>query len=126
MNTKTKVHKEWFTVFFIEDNIELWMELYRNEFEGKINILHAQAISEVESILNTNFDIDLIVLSGRENDFDTIPLIDTIRKSYTGYIIAASASESYRYKMVAAGCDMNIEKSGVSSHLRLMLQKQMM
>ncbi|MBP6884275.1 MAG: hypothetical protein KBC17_00440 [Candidatus Pacebacteria bacterium] len=111
-------------ILIIEDFEDEKNSYVKNIPENKIKVLWGYSLEKAQELFNTNPDIDVIIIDGCVNNFkelDTLPLIEKIRRTYKGPMIAASRSDTYRKRMVAAGCDKETWKENVNNLLRGML-----
>lgn len=112
------------TILIIED-FESEKKSYVKGFTKKeVTILWAYRLEQAEKLFEENPNPDIIVVDGcvdDHNTLDSIPLIQKIRKTYKGPMIAASSSDNYRKVMVKAGCDLETWKENVNSLLKQVL-----
>lgn len=127
--------KKKYTILFVEDT-DFWVDSYKGQFEQKINFLHENTIiGAAKTFKEKAPEIDMIIVSGREDDFNTLLLITFMRAYYSlgleeptneqdkKMLMATSASPEFRKKMMEAGCNLNIPKSEVEGYLRMMLKE---
>lgn len=105
-------------VLVVEDYEDI-QELYRIELAGKaygkVDMISAFSIQEAKEHFACHPDVDLIVMDACLVGLkpNTLPLVKEMRKTFTGPMIAASASPEYRQQLVEAGCDYEAPKGDV-------------
>jgi len=75
-------------------------------------VLSALTVEEAEELFSANPDVNLIVMDAcvpgdRPNTFS---LVQKIRQTYTGPMIACSSLKEYRRLLIEAGCDREASK----------------
>lgn len=92
-------------------------KMYRDHLELHVEIVEAYTLEHALAAWANNSDVDLIIMDGclHGDHPDTISLIQKIRETYAGHIIAASSDAGFRDQLMAAGCSHNADgpKRGV-------------
>ena len=101
-------------VLIVEDDPD-WQSMWKRKLEGKVHVLMASSVEKGEQLFNENPDVDVIVMdacvSGEEPD--TLPLVTNIRQTFSGPMIAASGSYTFRQCLKSYGCDHESRKKDV-------------
>jgi len=92
--------------------------------ETKIEVIQAYTIKETLQRFAMNQDVALIVIAGFIPSvvLDSEPLVEAIRITYKGPMIAAHAIPAYREELVVAGCDYQCHKLDVPKLVRDLLE----
>lgn len=104
-------------ILIIEDKVEV-QEMYARRLAGKVTIVAGHTLAEAQRAWRENPDADLIAVDGCLNDWDildTLELVQQIRQTFHGPMIAASSSRPYRHLPIEAGCSHEARKSEVPS-----------
>ncbi|KKQ34496.1 MAG: HD domain protein [Candidatus Nomurabacteria bacterium GW2011_GWB1_37_5] len=90
----------------------------------KYNVLQAYNLKEAAELFQNNPDVDLIVMDGCLSDkgLDTLPLIEEIRKTFKGTMIASSSRVDYRATMVEKGCSYPMQKWEILEKIHQILE----
>ncbi|HLD07191.1 MAG TPA: hypothetical protein VJC16_06720 [Candidatus Nanoarchaeia archaeon] len=107
-------------VLIVEDDEEwqlLWEESLSDQDE--IQIIHAFSIPEAEEQFEQNPGISAVVMDAcvPGDEPNTVPLVQKMRKSFSGPMIAASSAKKCRDKLVAAGCSHQADKCDIPQKL---------
>ncbi len=88
---------------------------WSTRLRGKVEILSAYTIREAETLFFSSVDITAIVMDAcvPGESPTTPPLVQKMRETFFGPIIAASSSEYYRQELMDAGCDHECTKTEV-------------
>ena len=103
-------------ILVVEDDTYV-QDVYRRKLTANFDLLQATTLNEGERLFQENRDeivlvvMDACVPGGQPN---SIPLVEEIRKSFDGPIIASSSDEDYRKILVHAGCSHEAPKYEVS------------
>jgi len=106
-------------VLLVED-YPAWIKIIKEDLGGAAEVLSATTVEEAEKMFEDNPDIALIIMDAcvPGDEINTLPLVKKIRETFTGPIIAISANDLYRKKLVEAGCTCECEKKKVRSMIR--------
>ena len=109
-------------VLVVEDK-ESFHDLWRMEFGDQVELLSALTIKEAQELFRAHQDIAVIAMDAcvpgdRPN---TMFLVQEMRLTYTGPIIAISSLVEYRQMLVKAGCDFECEKDFLPQKIREIL-----
>jgi len=93
-------------------------------FHGEVAVISAFTVKEAEEKFSANPDVTLIVLDAcvPGDDINVLPLLEKMRETFKGPIIAASSSPSGNEILVKAGCDFGCRKEAVVSAIIKMLK----
>lgn len=74
---------------------------------GKAEVISAKSIPEAKSLFQKNPDIDVIVIDAcvPGEKINTLSLVRSFRKTYSGLMIAISTDGDYQKQLVEAGCN---------------------
>ena len=101
-------------VLVVEDEFR-HQRSWKDSLHGKVEIMSAYTIEEAEGLFFANVDVALIVMDAcvPGDDPTTPPLVQKMRETFFGPIIAASSDWGYRQELMAAGCDHECPKHAV-------------
>ncbi len=93
-------------VLVVEDDIDV-AQRYQGNLRHDAAVLIGETISQAEIHFRNNPDLSPIIMDAcvPGEDINTLPLLELIRKTFPGPIIAASNSEYYNEKLLENGCD---------------------
>jgi len=99
-------------VLVVNDS-ELIQDMVRMAMGELCAILRATSLQMGRELYDQNQDVDLVVMDGcvDSSSLDSIPLVEEIRKTYKGPILAASSSFLCNEELVLAGCDCEIKNT---------------
>jgi len=106
-------------ILLVED-YPSWIKIIKGDLEGAAEVLSATTVEEAEKMFGDNPDIALVIMDAcvPGDEINTLPLVKKIRETFAGPIIAISASDLYRKKLVEAGCTCECEKKKIQSMIR--------
>ena len=89
------------------DDEDFFHEVIKEGLGDRVTILSVFSIEEAEEVFSANPDLCLIVMDAcvPGDSPTTPPLVRRIRESFNGPIIATSSLDTYRRKLMEAGCD---------------------
>lgn len=98
-------------VLIVEDD-SFFMRIMAERLSGKAEVLQATTLGVGEQIFDQNPDLALILMDAcvpgdRPN---SMPLVQKIRRSFTGPIIATSSDPRFRKILLQAGCNHEADK----------------
>ena len=98
-------------VLLVEDN-EDWNRIIKRGLGDKVQILSAYTIKEAEKIFEENSGIAIVIMDAcvPGDTPNTQPLVQKIRQTFKGPMIAMSSMPMFRRKIVLAGCDHEVEE----------------
>ncbi len=99
-------------VLVVEDH-SAWQSYFVREFAGWATLLQARTVEEARRLFSEHPDVRIVALDGclrrvPGNKPDTLPLIDELRLTFGGTVIAMSSDGKFRHMMVEAGCTFEI------------------
>ncbi|MFA5870871.1 MAG: response regulator [Candidatus Paceibacterota bacterium] len=105
-------------VLIIEDKA-VFQGLWEMELDGKVLLFQAISIPEAKNIFYQNPDLSVITMDAcvPGDEPNTIPLVEEIRKTYSGPIIATSSDENFCEALIKAGCNYGISKENVAEEI---------
>jgi CheY-like chemotaxis protein len=115
-------------ILVIDDDLTFQI-LFKRQVESKIKdamTVPAHNRAEAKEIFKQNPNPALIVMDGclESTTPDTISLVEEIRKTYKGPMIANSSDEVARHKLVQAGCSHYVPaKEKCFELVRLLFEK---
>ena len=91
----------------VVDDEDFYHDVIKKGLSGKVIILSVFTIEDDEEVFSANPDLCLIVMDAcvPGDSPTTPPLVRRIRESFDGPIIATSSLDTYRRKLMEAGCD---------------------
>ncbi|MFA6364784.1 MAG: hypothetical protein WCW78_00065 [Candidatus Paceibacterota bacterium] len=100
------------TILFVESRGEwhrIWGEILKDESRA---LFHASSIDEAEELFLEHPEIDIIAMSAciSGHEPDTIQLVQKMRQSFKGPMIAMSSILVHRKTLCEAGCNLESEK----------------
>lgn len=107
-------------ILFVDDDRSIQEDIADLLPADKVEVLSAFTIAEAEKLFAENDDIALIVLDGcvDGDKFDTLPLLQKMRETFTGPILAASNAPPLNDLLMEGGCsDFADGKSKVPSKI---------
>ncbi len=99
------------TIFVVEDS-PVRHSRYQRKLQRFVTIIPATTIEEAETLWEKHKDhVALVVMDGcvPGDHLNTVPLVQIIRTTFQGPIIAASSSTYNREELVKAGCSEGSE-----------------
>lgn len=98
-------------VIVVEDDI-FFQEMFSRVLSNKVELLQAFTIKEAEKLFAENPDVSVIVMDAcvPGSKPTTLPLVQKIRQTFSGPIIAASSLPEFRKELLIAGCNHECEK----------------
>ncbi len=112
-------------VILIVDDDSTAQFIYEKGLAGMpVSIITAYTLEEAAEKFAATPAIDLIVMDGcvdSGNTLNTLPLIEKIRETYEGPMIAASSLDTYRYRMMKSGCSHEAAKPEVAALIKKIL-----
>jgi CheY-like chemotaxis protein len=105
-------------ILIVEDRKEL-QEIFKKVLNGIYEIVSAHSIPEAEEMFVAHSDISIIAMDGcvPGSILNTLPLVQKIRKTFTGDIVAMSTDSEYRVQLVKAGCNLECDKGNLGEFL---------
>lgn len=105
-------------VLLVEDK-SFYHQMYQERLGDKVEIISAFTIEEAEQLFSSEDGFDAIVMDAcvPGDSPTTPPLVRMIRETFTGPMIAISSLNSYRHKLMEAGCDYEATKAGLPQKL---------
>lgn len=113
------VNREFPKVLLVEDD-SLYRDIIKGDLKGKsLVILEAESIEIAEKLFAGNPDLAAILMDACVPGKcpTTLPLVEKIRETFQGPIIAISSDREYRQKLRMAGCSHSCDKH--DAHLML-------
>lgn len=112
-------------VLIVEDENKR-QDFYALALMGRVEILRAQDLRTAEELFQGHPDVSLIVMDAcvPGDNPTTPPLVEKIRKTFQGPMIAASSDEYYREILMNYGCDHEASKDQVPVKVRELLSLQ--
>lgn len=110
-------------VLVVEDD-EVWQEIFTEKLEDEVTFLKAFTVKEAEELFAANPNIDVAVIDAcvPGDRPTTPPLVRKIRETFTGPMIAVSSMDTYRDKLVEAGCSHQCSKEKLPELLPALLR----
>jgi len=110
-------------VLVVEDDA-YWQNRWRTQIGNRVMILSAYTLKEAQYLFKEHPDIAIIAMDacvpgGRPT---TPPLVEWMRKEFSGPIIAMSSDPRYRKELLSVGCDHECEKGSVPSKILELLE----
>ena len=104
---RTKEHK-----VLVVDDMPFVHKKFRMSLGNKVILLEALTLKKGLSLFNANPDVSIIVMDAcvPGDEPNSQWLVEEIRKTFTGPIIASSSSPVYRKKLLEVGCDYECDK----------------
>ncbi len=98
-------------VLIVEDDIQT-QNLLQKLLSGTVHIFSAFTIEEAEEFFKNNPDIDIVTMDGcvPGENINTIPLIQLMRRSFKGPMVACSGNSDYQSILLDSGCNLKSEK----------------
>ena len=105
-------------VLVVEDVVNLH-KAWHLLLEDRVQIISALTVEEAEEKFAANPDIVAIAMDAcvPGNSINTIPLVQKIRATFLGPIIAISSSLEYQEVLIKAGCSHQSTKAGMPEKL---------
>ena len=100
------------TIFIVEDSPSC-QKYYADIQKEQVTIVSARSLTEANEKWDSIQEIALVVMDGcidNRDRPDTVPLIQKIRETFSGPMIAASSSVDYRKMLMRAGCSHEAAK----------------
>lgn len=91
-------------ILVVEDS-ENWQDEYADSLDGRVTIIPALTIVDIERLFLANPDIDLIVTKTFVGDYCMRSFIERARKTFKGPMIAVASCSVHRRAMIKAGCN---------------------
>ena len=115
-------------ILLIEDDstwLQRWQDDLRDEV-GEYQICTAKTPQEAFGAFPLRQDWDAIIIDGciGGDDFNALPVIEEIRKTFSGVMIAASMNPDLRDMMMRAGCTSQTEKKYAVQQMLHILRRQ--
>jgi len=110
-------------VFIVEDSKE-WREVWDKILSKRVTLLLADTLQEAQNIFDREYDIALIAMDACVPGSipTTPPLVQKIRKTFLGPIIAISSDPTYNKELILAGCDHECSKEELGSFISKFLE----
>lgn len=111
-------------VLIVDDNEELqecWQALLRRT----VIVVSAYSLDEASELFQSNPDIALIAMDGcvPGDVLNTIPLVEEFKKTFKGPMVAISANDSFRVRLLDAGCNYECTKQRVPHTIKSLLEQ---
>lgn len=101
-------------VLIVEDRHDTHERL-REALDGRVEIIPAFTIAQAGELFAQHPDISAVVMDACVPgcDINTIPLVQEMRRTFAGPMIATSSSSLYQEQLMRAGCSHKAAKNDV-------------
>lgn len=112
-------------VLIVEDE-EDWQGIWGRFLKREgIEVLEGLTLKEGEQLFESNPDLALVIMDGcvGGEELNSTPLVQKMRLTFNGPIVAASGSSSFRKQLMKIGCSHEAPKDMVSALVSKILKE---
>ena len=97
----------------VVEDVECLAFIIKQGLEGRVLVIQAFTIKEAEAAFKEHPDLAAILMDAcvPGDKPNTMRLVEEMRKTFTGPIIAISSVADYRKELMEVGCDYEAEKT---------------